>query len=299
MIRIKDFGIVLLLLTVFGLNSCKKAVIQSVHKDQELTIDGYYNDWGSAIIYYDKKDFGLGIQNDSEFVYICLVSADQQIIRSVMRQGFEIQIDIPRSKGFMKLEYPIGMVRMNRPPMEQRGARSGVSNTEMGRQRIGNIGKSNNEWQNMKSSDETVYFNNIQTEFRLYGPDKQELRIIPMINTIGIEINASCSRRQFVYELKVPFKIICDYLKADQNKMSTEIDLKFRLPDLEITTHARPMDGYAGGRGTDGPPGGAGGMGISSRGRSMGAPPGRGPEGNNNESTSKFKFDVKVCLTDG
>lgn len=115
-----------------------------------------------------------------------------------------------------------------------------------------------------------------------------------MINTIGIEINASCSRRQFVYELKVPFKIICDYLKADQNKMSTEIDLKFRLPDLEIITHARPMDVYAWGRGTDGPPGNAGRMG-----RSMGVPPGRGPEGNNNESTSKFKFDVKVCLTDG
>jgi len=265
----------------FILIGCNKDSLQATWNDQQLKIDGFYADWGPRLLYNEKSNIGFSVANDSTDLYVCLVSADQQLIREVMMRGLEYGIDAPKAKGIIKIKYPIGMGAKNMPGMS--GMRPGGFGGEMGQpQRGQRTGKNSSKTlDRLETQDQMPKIADIQTEFHIYGPKKDDKRIIPMRNNLGIDIKVGQSERQLVYELKIPFKIIRSYLQISPNVSLSQLDLKFKLPDNQQSA----MPAREGGE-MSGPPGGGG----------MGGPPGSGEM--NNSSSQDFKFNIRALLAD-
>ena len=284
--RLKRFSSVVVMVTIlFGLYNCNDNQVQSKWNRRAIEIDGLYADWGSDILYNGKKGIGFGVANDSTNLYLCLVSADQELIHLVMRRGLEIKINAPKSRGrIFKIDYPLGMGH---------GIRNEMRETHHGRK----AGSRDHFRRNDRSSermfnqqgDDIPALSDIQTEFYLYGPKKDEKRIIPLRNNLGIDINVGRSMRNLVYEAKVPYKVINEYLKLGESEMLTKLDLKFQIPDQQQT---RPPGGMR-------TPGG--GMGGSPRGgMDNGSGNYDGPRqrdlGDMNTSGQDFSFHVNVLL---
>ena len=254
-----------MIMVSFILIGCNKGSVQSIWNDQQLKIDGFYADWGTNLLYNEKSNLGFAVANDSNCIYLCLVSADQQVIRQVMMRGLELKIDVPKMKGHtFKIKYPVGMEGMDMSMM--RSMRSG-----------GKMGGFDQDWMGETGGpDMTPPMEEMQTEFHLYGPGRDDKRIIPMQNNMGIDINVGRSQRQLVYEIKIPIQLIKDYFEIDQSIAIAEMVLNFKMPEMKMAD--MPSRG-----GMGGPSGGG-----------MGGHPGR-PDGMNSNSDN-FKFSVRASL---
>ena len=60
---------------------------------EQINIDGDESDWQGALTYVDGKNVSIGIKNDGEFLYICLVSTDGMLQRQMMMRGFTAWFD--------------------------------------------------------------------------------------------------------------------------------------------------------------------------------------------------------------
>jgi len=258
----KNLRILIGLMFLLLLTGCNKDTVQSVWNDRQLQVDGLYADWGGDLRYNEKSNIGFGVANDSTDLYLCLMSNDQQIIRQVMARGLELEVYIPKVKRHtFKIKYPVGMAGMN------------MSAARSGRKAGG-------------PRDLLPAIENMQTEFRLFGPGREDERIIPLRNNLGIDINVGRSQRTLVYEIKLPLRVIKEYFDLDQNAAITEMKIQYKMPDLSVS---RDISGSMGGRKGGGLSGGGGG-----RGSGMGTAPGgmRRPDA----ISDSFKFKIRILL---
>ena len=282
--------LILLLILTLLLTGCNKEAKECVWNNQNLNIDGFYADWGQNLFYNEKSNIGFGAARDSGSVYLCLVSADKEIIRQVMMRGLELSVNIPKTKKHMfTIKYPLGMEGVDMSVM--RNMRSG-RNTDGGARRRDISGL----------SDKMPPPKEIQTEFYLYGPGKDDRRIIPIKNTLGIDVCVGHTERQMIYEIQVPLRLIKEYFDMDSSVIISEMDLKFKMPEMEMPEMPSQdgmdgspggMGGGRGGRGAGMSGGGGGGMG-GGPGGGMGGPPG-GSDGMNSISKN-FTFKVRISL---
>lgn len=260
----KNLPILISLMFLLLLMGCNKDTVQSVWNNRQLQVDGLYADWGGDLRYNEKSNIGFGVANDSTDLYLCLMSNDQQIIRQVMARGLELEVDIPKVKRHtFKIKYPVGIAGMN------------MSAARSGRKTGG-------------SRDLLPAIENMQTEFRLFGPGREDERIIPLRNNLGIDISVGRSQRKLVYEIKLPLRVIKEYFGIDQSVAITAMKIQFKMPDLSSGGNiSGSMGGRKGGGGLSG--GGGGG-----RGSGMGTAPGgmRRPAA----VSDSFKFKIPVLL---
>lgn len=259
-----------ILLSAISLSSCKKSVVQSSWNDGQIHIDGLYSDWQSNIMFNEKHNVGFGVANDSSRLYICLVASDQQLIHQIMSRGFECNIDIPGSKRrIFGIKYPTGI--------------ENVEFAQMGRGQRGRMKPEPGEGTNIRLED-------LQTEFILLGPGKEDQRIIPLQNDYGVVLKTSRSYHQFVYEIQIPFSLINEYLIVDESKLKSELTVVFK------TAQIYPTEMRSGAGRTDRRPGrrsggiSSGGMGGQRGGGRMGSPDMQRP------ASEKFEFRAKVLL---
>jgi len=264
------FGILSITILLSG---CKRNIMQSRWNDGNIFIDGRYSDWQPGLSFNEKSNIGIGFANDSSNLYICLTSSDQQLMRQVMFRGFILGIDIPGAKRRQfGINYPTGI--------------SGPEFSQFDR---------NQQSKKMSGFDQDtrLRLDDIHTEFILMGPGKEDRQIVPLENDYDVEIKISRTRRQLVYEVKIPFTLMKDYWQTDKFNLQSDLIVTFKTAELDIAAmrSRTDMGGMPGGR-----PGGmtGGGRGGQRGGKRGGGYP--GGQGMQRSSPESFEFRTKVIL---
>jgi len=107
--------LVILLLSMF-IVQCKKEIVNSTWAENPVTIDGQIDDWDSVLLYDENLDMSYGVQNDGEFLYLTLATANQMRQRQIMTSGMVLWLD--ENGGKMKsvgFKYPIGLLERQVP----------------------------------------------------------------------------------------------------------------------------------------------------------------------------------------
>ena len=251
------------------LSGCKQKTMQSNWNDGNIFIDGRYSDWQPGLMFNEKSNIGIGLANDSSNLYICLTSSDQQLMRQVVFRGFILDIDIPGAKRRQfGINYPTGI--------------SDLEFSQFGR---------NQQSKRTPGFDQDarLRFDDIHTEFILIGPGKEDRQIVPLKNDYGVEIKVSRTRRQLVYETKIPFTLMENHWQTDKFNLQSDLIVTFKTAELDIAAMRSRTD--TGGM----PDGRTGGMAGGGRGAQRGG--GRsGGQGMQRPLVENFEFRTRVTL---
>jgi len=245
-----------LILTLFV--NCNNIELNSLWRDCEISIDGMQFDWENTLINIEDKKMNLGLLNDNEYLYICLLPLDQDIIWQAMTQGFIVWFEPdgdPKNK--LGICYPIGIQSSNMPLR-------------------GFMAKQNPE-ERRKVIEKSL------KEIKLIGPGKNETITIPVTNPTGIEVRVGTRNERMVYELKIPLAESDEHLYAVGALPGNEIKVKFETGKFKKSAMNRPSGMRPGG--------GKGGRGGGGKGMRPGAGGRERPD-----MPEPMKMSVKVLL---
>jgi hypothetical protein len=92
------FSVRLVLIGIIGVtlatSGCSSALeLSSVWRDREIRVDGSDAEWQGATAYIKGTNVSLGIRNDSEYLYTCVIAMDRQVKMQMMASGFTVWFD--------------------------------------------------------------------------------------------------------------------------------------------------------------------------------------------------------------
>jgi len=206
---------------------CRETAVNSVWNENQIRIDGVFSDWQSRLINDEKSGAVFGIANDSDNLYLCLMTSDQATVRQIMRGGLitTLHIKAVRGKQF-GIKFPTAIEGMPFGGGRERGfGRTDHPDDEQNRFRL---------------------FSDTQTELVLLGPGKAEMQIVPLMNPYGLKAALGQSQRQFVYELQIPFELMSSQLEIEPPQPGTVIGVTFKTGKMEFTRDFRggPPDDF-------------------------------------------------------
>ena len=172
-------SISVIFLLAFLLGGCGGLTLDSNWRDREINVDGIHDEWEGGLTSIEKEHVSVGLLNDDDYVYICLVTRDGDIRRRVIQSGLTLWFDPDGGKDkTFGIRYPLGMIEMG---WRMRGR---------GEER----------------DDETLRENFAESlrEIEILGPDKDDRRRLNVAGVTGIEIRLRISNEMLVYEAKVP-----------------------------------------------------------------------------------------------
>jgi uncharacterized membrane protein YgcG len=216
----------------FFLAGCGTFKLKSKWLDREITVDGQSDDWLGSLMYIEEKNISVGLFNDENFLYICMIAEDQFVRNQVMRQG--VMIWFSPSGGKKKtfgIKFPIGM-QAGDVPMGRRGDEQDPERFRKARRRS-------------------------MTELEILGPGKDESLKMPKEDAKGIDIIVKGLSGMLVYELKVPLNHSEEHPYAIGAKAGSSIGFRLEIPKMS----RQRMGGRGGMGGKGGMGGGKGGMG--------------------------------------
>ena len=202
-----------------------KVNLESNWRDREITIDGAMVDW-QGVMTEIREGILVGVLNDEHFLYICVQSKDFGTSRRAMVTGLMLHLD-PKGGKEIVIQYPIGIQAMS--PLEP----GGTPDREKLRRQI------------EEGLDELI----------ILGGDSPRLAAD---SGLGIELRASGTNDEFVYELKIALweSEAHPYAVGAELGATVSLELEAIEPDREAM-RAR-MGGGRGGGGMGG--GGRGGQ---------------------------------------
>jgi len=234
----------ILILFLFLLIGCgnSKLELNSNWRDREITVDGKNADWLGTMLFFEEDNVSVGLLNDENFFYICMIAEDQFMRTQIMRQGFTLWFDPDGGKKkTFGIKYPL---RMQASGMSMR-----------------------RDEQSMERSSQAPRRPMIELE--ILGPGKDELKKMPIAEAKGIDIIVEFSSGMFVYELKVPLIQSEQYPYAIGAEAGSSVGIGLEMSKMEKSDMREQMSG---GRRGGGPSGGmsgrTGGRGMSGGGRS-------------------------------
>ncbi len=151
----------------------------SAWRDRDITIDGSDEDWRGQEQPVNKQRFSLGIMNDGEWLYLCLLTKDAGMRTQIGTAGLVVWLDLEggKKKQF-GLHFPVPnpprSPGMRRPAPEQPPA-AGEEPSIPGQQVIG-----------------------------ILGPGKNDAKLVSIEEAGGIEGRVGVHDDLTVYEMKVP-----------------------------------------------------------------------------------------------
>ncbi len=238
-------GICVLGLIALFFTSCASLELQSSWKNSDISIDGKSDDWVGHLMYVDNQNISIGVMNDTNYLYACVVAEDQILISKIMRQGMTLWFNPEGGKNkFFGIKYPKG--REDMPQEDRENMRPGTKADPQNRRR-----------ELLAISNEVEIL--------------QE-RKVPIQRTTdnlkGIEVFLNRSTGLIVYEIKVPLQTDTEHPFAINAQEGTEIGIGIEVPKMTLTMN-RPAGGMGGG-GMGGRGGGMGGRGGGMGGGGMG-----------------------------
>jgi hypothetical protein len=242
--RLSALSSILLLLT-FLLVGCgsSKLELNSNWRDREITVDGKNADWLGAMLFFEEDNVSVGLLNDENFFYICMIAEDQFVRTQMMRQGFTLWFDPDGGKEkTFGIKYPIGMQ---------------ASEGDMRR-----------DEQNLERSSQAPRRPMIELE--ILGPGKDEQKKMLISEAKGIDIIVEFSSGMLVYELKVPLIQSEQHPYAIGAEAGSSVGIGLEMSKMEGPDMREQMSGGRGGGGpSGGMRGGTGGRGMPGGGRSQ------------------------------
>lgn len=235
--------------TTVGLN------LDSNWRDREITIDGKNSEWIGAMWYFEDENISVGLRNDENFFYMCMIAEDPIIRAQVMRQGFTVWFDPDggNEKTF-GIKFPVGMQAMGAPgKMNSRGAREREQREPDPERMERALGR-------------------LLTELEILGPGKDEQTRLKVEEAKGIDIVLDTSGEMLVYEIKVPLLPNEQHPYAVGAEAGDLIGIGLEIPKLDRSTMRKKMGDT--GRGGGMPGGGR----MGGRGGGMGMRGGMGPQ---------------------
>lgn len=271
-------GIVLL----SSIMACNEANLDSNWKAAAFSSDQPDSVWATSSVYsLEGKDISIGLQNDSDYLYILLRAADRQTQAKIMRNGLTVWLDPSGKKQkTFGVHYPLGME-----------ARQNFPFTKVQRMGI-NIEELKGRVTEMADTMEVL------------GPGKNERKMVPIESDLGVAVMTSNDVGTITYELRVPLKA------TDSSAYALNVGLgkivgvgletgKFQPPKGDWHERGDRPEGDGGEHG--GGFGGFGGHGGGMGGRGMGGHRGGRPpeEGQQDNGFEPLKFWGKVTLANG
>ncbi len=261
-------GICFLGLIVLFFTSCASLELQSFWKDNDISIDGKSDDWMGHLMYVDKQNVSLGIQNDSDYLYACVVAEEQAVISSILRRGMILWFDPEGGKNkFFGIKYPKG--------------REGIQQEDRENMRPGTKADPQNRRRELLT---------ISNEVEILQERKVPIQRTTD-NLKGIEVSLNRSTGLIVYEIKVPLRTDNERPFAINAQEGTEISIGIEVPKMTLTMN-RPAGGMGGG-GVGGRGGGMGGGGMTGGARGGGI----GGQRGNMQKNIKIWATVQLATT--
>jgi uncharacterized membrane protein YgcG len=254
----------------------KAEKLNSMWRDHDITIDGMQFDWESAMYAFDQDKVNIGVMNDSNYLYICLVPLDETIIRQVIGAGFTVWLEGDGGKrNKIGIRHPVGMRIRDRQPNDEERPRFNADD----------------RWRMAGQSLEDV---------QIIRPDSKDTITVATAGLIGLEVRVGLRNERMVYELKVPLSVTDDTPYAINARPGSKVKIKFETDKIKRPEGKRLSGGGpGGGSGPDGgmmPPGGGGGG-------SFGGPPGGGGGGrpgmgmgDRQKQPEQFKMNLDIIL---
>lgn len=257
------------ILVVVLLSGCGSLKLKSGWRDREIAIDGNPGEWQGALQFMEKANVSLGLLNDDDFLYVCLVTDNRQVQSQLVRRGAILWFD--RNGGEDKkfgIRYPLGLFEAGfdrgfEPPI----ARGGEPDTVRFRQ----------------------IFEQSTSELEIIGPEKDDRHRVPVAQAEGIEARVTDSGGKLVYELRVPLHMDEQHPYAINASAGKTIGVGLVTPEINREMFRNRMRGGIGGR----PGGGIGGR------PGFGGMGGRPPGGRRPEMPEPLKVWAKVELANG
>lgn len=207
-----------LFLAIFVMVGCEKIELNSDWRDREIRIDGISRDWLGALTYIEEPDISVGLLNDENFIYICLIAEEQYIRAQVMRQGLILWFDpYGGKKKTFGIRFPIGM--------RERGMPMRMSEDELDPEKLrGPFRKSMRELEILRP-----------------GKDKKERMLIAKAKGINVRMDAASG--MLVYEIKVPLIRSAQHPYAIGGKPGKTVGIGFVSPKINMKMMGRRMGG--------------------------------------------------------
>lgn len=247
----------LLTLALFG---CSTLQLNSKIRSREVVVDGKNTEWMGVMSYIEDDQISVGIVNDKDYIYVCMISENQFLRNQMMMQGFMVWFD---PAGGKKKRFGIRFPRGWQSEMRERVLEGRERSTEP-RER----------GQDPKRRQEL--FEKALAELDILGPEKDDYIRLPVREAKGIEVKLNASIGIIIYELKVPILCSEQHPYAVGVKVGDTIGIGMEIPRFNMSGMRRRLGGgMPGGGGRGGMPGGMGGRGGMDGG--MGMRGGMGP----------------------
>lgn len=173
-----------LMLSFFLNNGCSTLQLESTWKDREITLDGKGGDWLGAKYYFEDTAISIGLINDTQNLYVSLMTENPMTRAQIMREGLTVWLDSRGGKGkTFGIKFPLG--RQGEKPGE-------------GRMEPGEIMDETTREEMMQKLQESM------TELAVLGPGENVLATLNIEDAKGIEVRMRNAGGTFVYELRVP-----------------------------------------------------------------------------------------------
>jgi len=244
-----------LFLTLFAssfLAGCgSTADMSSTWNNNPVTIDGDANEWGSGLTNVKDTKLFVGIQNDQDFMYLCLTSPDRQFRRQLVGMGLTVWFE---SEGGHRVGvlYPIGMLGQGRQPLTSPDESPGGDERE-------------------RIVEQTL------SDLEILGSGKDDKNLFSIVQSPGISVKVGGSQGSSVYELKVPLRKSNEHPYAIEASEASTVKISIETGKFELGSRLGGMgEGMREGSG-EGRPRGGGMPGGGGR-RSGGTPQGARPE---------------------
>lgn len=103
-------GGVMAALLLIAVSGCGGEKIESRRLDREVAIDGTTADWDGALRNLDERPVSIGVMNDDESLYLCIVTDDEALVRQVVMQGLTTAF-VPegtKEDDAFRIRFPVG-----------------------------------------------------------------------------------------------------------------------------------------------------------------------------------------------
>lgn len=232
------FIVIISFLTIIG---CGNVKLSSQWKDHDIEIDGKIDDWRDELTYISKKKISVGLLNDDNFLYICLICGEPSLQMQVMTQGLIIWFDPHGGKEKTAgIKFPVGI---NKKDVEDIQYRMRPDTYEI-----------------LNSFYETLNEIEILQQGEQRGPRR------PVEKLKGLAAHAELKFGVLVCELKIPLEHKDEYSFSIGRENPFELGIGLETPKMILPEDKkfRPKDGENGIRIGAGPsrniPGGGPGM---------------------------------------
>jgi len=215
---------------------CGMIDLKSHWRNRPVVIDGKNTEWGNSLVLLDDKETSIGILNDSDFMYIGLVSTNRNLRSQVVRRGITFWFDVEGGKDEkFGVHYPLGFDAVH--PSTEEGA-------------------------DAENQPSMVPKEIPSDDLEIEGPGKDDHHSMTFAEAGGIEAKYKIANGVLVYELKVPLSDRTSSPFAIGTKSGALIGVGAETSNNKSSP--KPSEGVSAGGGGGG--GGGGGMGGGSGG---------------------------------